>query len=297
MRIVALLWRWISRSRVRPAEPAAPQPTLIDRRIWALGYIPNDSDRIASARRLEVGLAEAASALQWVEPDGSRVSQNAVRCRTRIQEFADKKEGSLARAVQRWPSRDSRDLDRVLRSGEELLIQGREALKMVETLTAMRRKARELETDYAESVPELWETYAGGTGLEDQLNRCQSPARLHELGAYIEEAQQTLSDYYARLAALEVELSQICAGTGSGDHSETQNPDIEARVRQLVDRVNDLSHPIRTRAIRSIDGSCNLHLVHLGRRVPQRGVQGKLIGSVDRSLARWRQLEGTHVGD
>ena len=166
---------------------------------------------------------------------------------------------------------------------------------MVAQLTATRQKARDLTADYAESLPELLKTYAGEKGLEDQVNQAHSLPRLQELDAHLEEAQRTLSAYHSRLAALEVELNQLCTGTGSLD-AETHNPDIERRVRQLVERVNDLSHPIRSRAVRSIDDSCNVHLLHLGRRVPQRGVQGKLIGSVDRSLTRWQQLERTPVG-
>jgi hypothetical protein len=292
--MIALFRRWLSRLFTSRGRESRSPTTLIDRRVWILGYVPDDKERIQRARELELELSRLRGLLPPVSSGASMAFQHASQCRTIVADFLNERDGSFARAIRRWPAEHSGEIDAVLSEGEILLVRSKEALEMVDLLEVAQRKVCGLEAQYAESVPQLWQTFAGNAGLADQLNRCHSLVRLREVDQLIEEAQDALSSHYSRLQAIEGELLRICGEVAVSDDG-VHKTNTEEQVRRLVERVNDISRETRLSAIRSIDESCKRHLVHLGHPNPQRAVKGKLLNSVQRGLIRWQQLNRTTV--
>jgi len=283
---------WIRRiGRTQRPSGAQPRTTFIDRRIWALGYVPNDEKLIAKARQIQGELELARRELRNLPPDQSSVGVLIRRYLLQVDDFLHDPTGKLAREINRWPGDGGHALSRVLDEAEALIEMSGEATEMNRIRVEVNGNLVQLERQFSRSVPNLWACFHGPAGLSDQLQRAPTLGRLIELSDSTEDARTVLQQYSGQLHTVEDALKSAVARRGIELPSELiRLESLEDRVKGLTDHVEEDARALLKESLESIDAVCAQHLAHLKVRTPSREMRGKRHGSVMRGLARHGQL-------
>jgi hypothetical protein len=281
--LLHLLRRILGRSRPTP-DPGMPS-TLMDRRLWALGYHPDDQETVVRVRRLEHTLRQCLHSLGALPVDTSATGRQMHSLRVHMMEFLDARNGPLARVIRVWPGLSLEEAgirEQVLVEGERLCIQGKEMLERWEVLEESKQRLALLQSRFQPAMPATWAPYAGAAGLEAQLKSAYSLGRIRAVAEAIEVADQHLTAHLVELENLERDLSRRLRGPDE-EQVDLLSESLEERVRGLIDRairrVEERGGPMSL----ALEDLCARHLDHAGYRPGSLRLRGMRNGSVRRS--------------
>lgn len=266
--------------------------TLIDRHLWALDFEVGQRDLCDRIRRLELELLHHVQQLQALS-DGPVTHARLARLRGEILEYRGDG-GVLARALRRWPSADpevDRRLHSALAEGERLSADAAEIEDVARQLMAARYRLSAADERYGILLPRLWST--SRDYLQERIGLINSRRGVEELASEFDRCEQVLAEHLATIADLERDLlaQQRVHDRASESMLMVAPEDREERIAKLVEIVEIEGRIARERAHTAVDVAVDSHLRHLRVRQPDKSVKAKAIGTVERGIARWRQLK------